>query len=608
MSITQKWKKRLIGNFEYLQHLNTLAGRSLNDLTQYPVFPYVLSDYNSETLDLSNPSVFRDLSKPMGAQDPKRLESFRLRYKELKQMRQEPYHYGSHYSNMGVVLHYLVRVEPFATYLKEFQGGKFDLPDRTFHNLSASYNLSAERATSDVRELIPEFFYLPEFLENRQGFSFGTTQKGHVVDHVVLPPWAKDAKKFVEKNREALESEHVSSKLNTWIDLIFGHKQCGGEAVRADNLFHPLTYEGAVDIDKEKDPIQKTAIIAQINSYGQIPKQLFVKPHPARDPVDASARTFISLEPNKLSCTCIGKFSFPVARIAVLNNLPIPLGKCQLVLFPQATKYLQWGTTGQTIKICALQNRSLLETLEVLDLDDVRVADMTPNSTKICFGASTGIVKIWRREMTSKEATLKLESLLYGHTDEVSTIVMSTDFSVVVSGSYDGTAILWDLNRCSYVRSFDAREYGNRVAVVALNPNTGDVLTVVDGKSKSKKSSKEGKKTPKKLSNSVILLWTINGDKLAEVKLPYSVTCATFSNYIQGYVPNLIVVGTREGKLLLFNSSDLKEVAVKELNINSAVTSVCFNYEGSQLNVGTSSGEVYVLFRNGVQIKESLGI
>jgi len=74
--------------------LNTLAGRSYNDITQvifvinslrsiiklfnsylhviyfiimyfwqYPVFPWILSDYSSKSLDLSNPSSYRDLSK-----------------------------------------------------------------------------------------------------------------------------------------------------------------------------------------------------------------------------------------------------------------------------------------------------------------------------------------------------------------------------------------------------------------------------------------------------------------------------------------------------------------------------------------------------------------
>ena len=37
-----------ITNFQYLMHLNTLAGRSYNDLMQYPVFPWVLADYDSE--------------------------------------------------------------------------------------------------------------------------------------------------------------------------------------------------------------------------------------------------------------------------------------------------------------------------------------------------------------------------------------------------------------------------------------------------------------------------------------------------------------------------------------------------------------------------------
>ena len=57
--------------------VNTLAGRTFNDLTQYPVFPWVIADYTSETLDLSDPRTFRDLSKPMGAQTPARANEFR---------------------------------------------------------------------------------------------------------------------------------------------------------------------------------------------------------------------------------------------------------------------------------------------------------------------------------------------------------------------------------------------------------------------------------------------------------------------------------------------------------------------------------------------------
>ena len=57
-----------VSNFEYLMRLNHLAGRTHSDLNQYPVFPWVLADYESSSLTLADPASFRDLSKPMGAQ------------------------------------------------------------------------------------------------------------------------------------------------------------------------------------------------------------------------------------------------------------------------------------------------------------------------------------------------------------------------------------------------------------------------------------------------------------------------------------------------------------------------------------------------------------
>ena len=48
-----------VSNFEYLMYLNREAGRSFKDLTQYPVFPWVVADWTSTRLDLSRPSTFR---------------------------------------------------------------------------------------------------------------------------------------------------------------------------------------------------------------------------------------------------------------------------------------------------------------------------------------------------------------------------------------------------------------------------------------------------------------------------------------------------------------------------------------------------------------------
>lgn len=55
LSVLQKGE---INNFEYLMHLNTIAGRTYNDLMQYPVFPWVLADYQSEVRSHAVTSLF----------------------------------------------------------------------------------------------------------------------------------------------------------------------------------------------------------------------------------------------------------------------------------------------------------------------------------------------------------------------------------------------------------------------------------------------------------------------------------------------------------------------------------------------------------------------
>lgn len=45
-----QWQRGLLSNYQYLLHLNNLADRSCNDLSQYPIFPWVLADYTSRRL------------------------------------------------------------------------------------------------------------------------------------------------------------------------------------------------------------------------------------------------------------------------------------------------------------------------------------------------------------------------------------------------------------------------------------------------------------------------------------------------------------------------------------------------------------------------------
>lgn len=109
-SMTLKWQNGIISNYDYLLYLNryvpktseyqiessvccennpifllwsSLADRTCHDLTQYPVFPWVLSDYISSEIDLDDPKYYRDLTKPIGALNEDRLKQLVERYEEM---------------------------------------------------------------------------------------------------------------------------------------------------------------------------------------------------------------------------------------------------------------------------------------------------------------------------------------------------------------------------------------------------------------------------------------------------------------------------------------------------------------------------------------------
>ncbi|GKY94790.1 hypothetical protein MPSEU_000444200 [Mayamaea pseudoterrestris] len=306
--LTELWRKRQISNFEYIMALNRMAGRSFNDITQYPVFPWVLADYTSTEIDLSDSRAYRDLTKPIGALNPDRLAQLIERYNDLELFgfaENEKFLYGSHYSSPGIVLHYLIRQEPFTTMAIELQSGRFDSPDRLFIDLADSWN-SCLTSTADMKELIPEFYCLPEMFLNTNKFPLGRTQRGRQVDHVVLPPWAKGSPyEFVRLHRLALESDIVSQSLHHWLDLVFGEKQRGPEAMLAHNLFHHLSYEGSVDLDKISDMVDRKAAESHIQNFGQTPSQLIqCDPHPCRYPTEVCWKPLIHdlSVPKKLRC------------------------------------------------------------------------------------------------------------------------------------------------------------------------------------------------------------------------------------------------------------------------------------------------------------------
>jgi hypothetical protein len=70
--------------------LFTLASADNVDVTQYPVFPWVLADYTSFNLDLEKDTTFRNLALPMGALTAARQESAAERYSATEGVGEKP--------------------------------------------------------------------------------------------------------------------------------------------------------------------------------------------------------------------------------------------------------------------------------------------------------------------------------------------------------------------------------------------------------------------------------------------------------------------------------------------------------------------------------------
>ena len=326
----EEWQNYTISTLEFLMWLNIYSGRSFHDLNQYPVFPWLITNYKNNKLNLLKD--LRNLNLPIGMLElsdqgikrknnciqfyknlkndfednhpefdyqsylNKGLEYFPLYQKKMKKIMSKeknnsesnldnigisyneyPYNYGTHYSNSTYVTHFLSRIFPFSFVSIEIQGNKFDDPDRMFHSLEKTFT-SVSSLKDDIRELIPEFYFFPEIFKNINNINLSQDKCDSngdkvIINDVEMPLWCdKNEINFVIKNRKILERNDLN--INKWIDLIFGNKQRGENAEKAHNIYMFYTYEKMIKISEIKKEGEKCALL-RLFEMGATPKLLF---------------------------------------------------------------------------------------------------------------------------------------------------------------------------------------------------------------------------------------------------------------------------------------------------------------------------------------------
>ena len=305
------WNNNQISNYELLMLLNILANRSFLDITQYPIFPWII--FSKE--------VYRNLKLPIGQNNfeslsNNRMEIFNNNYLDsssnLKNINQfiEPAHisksfyYVVNYSNVSIINNYLIRIFPFNLLCHKINQDSFENNEFLFYDMLNTVKLSLSCQT-DVKEIIPEFFYFPEFLENNNNFILNY-QKENEFDNVNIQEnyinelfYNNDKKKLLIENdflyenndnflkcflyilnlKRIFESEIITKKINYWIDLIFGIYQKFDKANKIKNLFRPESYLDNPENTDKHYLIQPEKEINLLNSCenGLIPAQILTE-------------------------------------------------------------------------------------------------------------------------------------------------------------------------------------------------------------------------------------------------------------------------------------------------------------------------------------------
>lgn len=296
------------------------------------------------------------------------------------------------------------------------------------------------------------------------------------------------------------------------------------------NVFYHYTYEGSVDIDSVTDPAMKASILAQINHFGQTPKQLFLKPHPKR-------RSDRKLPPHPLKHSAylspheIRKTSSPITQIITFHDKILLAGANNLLKPRTYTKYVAWGFADRSLRFLSYDQDRLLSTHENLHGgNQIQCTGVSHDGQILVTGADEGLISVWRISKDGPRSLrqLQLEKTLCAHTARISCLYVCQPYMLVVSGSDDCTVILWDLSSLVFVRQLP--EFPSPVSAVYVNDLTGEIVTA---------------------AGVLLAIWSINGDSLAVVntsQLPsdfiLSVTSCTFSDWLD---TNWYVTGHQSG-------------------------------------------------------------
>ncbi|EAX93633.1 Beige/BEACH domain containing protein [Trichomonas vaginalis G3] len=526
---TKHWVEGQISNFDYLLYLNSVSGRSWYDFTQYPIFPWVIKNYKTSEIDLNDSSNYRDFTYPIFAQTNEQKEQCISYYNTTASLSNEPHCTPNYISNVGSTIYFLVRAEPFTDEEISFQNGSLDAADRTFQSFDIAYQLMTAPGNKNALELVPEFYFNPELLKNINKIEFPYSPiTGRTVDDVVLPDWALSHREFVQIMRKALESSFVSSCLNEWIDLVWGFRRKGENALERCNVFQSTVYQFDPR-DVIGDRVLYKALSGQIHNCGQAAQQLFDKPHPKRNDSNQDLKgelIFHSLRKPIASERNLLQFSLNSDRW-----IPIVSDKTQFKAFRLVNGSIEANKNGQVSPAISFS-------------DDIAATCFDVMGTTVVTGHAMPVINLWK-----VRDTIDLFLTIRGHLVPISAVsIFGQPWSMLASGHEDGCVSLFSMCPTRFLRVLR----GNnriRVSFIRVCIANGDIIVC---------QSKEGE--------SIVTLWSVNGEFVNRITLESQLLDCVCTTFVQGVRHNFIFVLGSDSIIYVFKEDDLMLIGTFKLN------------------------------------------